>query len=121
MQSTRNVRVPDLAVTCSDYDAEESVLSDPVLIVEFLSPSSQAETWANAWTYTTIPSVREILVVWTVAVGVELLRRGADRSWPREPVRVTAGAFHLESIGLGVDVVDLYRSTRLRVGPVAAS
>ncbi len=75
------------------------MLTDPVLIVEFLSPSNQTETWSNVWAYTTVPSVREILVVWTVTVGAEPLRRGADGSWPREPARVEAGMLHLESIG----------------------
>ncbi|SFK59646.1 hypothetical protein [Methylocapsa palsarum] len=39
-------RIPDLAVTCSGYDAEESALANPVLLIEILSPSNQAETWA---------------------------------------------------------------------------
>jgi hypothetical protein len=47
VQSSHNMRVPDLAVTCSDYETEEAELTDPVLIVEILSPSNQAETWAN--------------------------------------------------------------------------
>ena len=34
-----NMRVPDLAVTCSSYDAEEHALADPVLIVEIISPN----------------------------------------------------------------------------------
>ena len=45
----QNVRVPDLAVICSRYESEERILEDPVLLVEILSPSNQAETWANVW------------------------------------------------------------------------
>jgi Uma2 family endonuclease len=73
VQSETNVRIPDLAVTCSGYDAEESALTDPVLLIEILSPSNQAETWANVWAYTTIPSVQEILVLKTASIGAELL------------------------------------------------
>src|SRR5579872_5113723 len=40
--SGHNVRIPDLAVTRSAYDSEESTLTDPSLIVEILSPSNQA-------------------------------------------------------------------------------
>ena len=47
VRATCNMRVPDLAVTCSDYEVEETALTDPVLIAEILSPSNQAETWAN--------------------------------------------------------------------------
>ncbi len=116
VQSSRNVRIPDLAVTCSDYAAEEAVLTDPVLIVEILSPSNQAETWANVWAYTTIPTVREIVVLSTVSIGAELLRRRAD-GWPREPEIPTDGELVLESIGLRTSLVELYRGTRLRFPP----
>ena len=114
VQSSHNMRVPDLAVTCSGYETEEAGLTDPVLIVEILSPSNQAETWANVWAYTTIPSVREIMVLRTVSVGAELLRRGPDGGWPREPEQITDGDLALVSIGLRTPLVDLYRATRLR-------
>ena len=114
VQSSHNMRVPDLAVTCSDYEAEEAGLTDPVLIVEFLSPSNQAETWANVWAYTTIPSVQEIIVLRTVSIGADLLRRGKDGGWPREPDHITEGELVLESIGMRTGLVDLYRGTRLR-------
>jgi Uma2 family endonuclease len=54
VQSETNLRVPDLAVTCSGYNTEESALADPVLLIEILSPSNQVETWANVWAYTTL-------------------------------------------------------------------
>ena len=56
-----NVRVPDVAVTCTEAEVEEHTLDEPVLLVEILSPSNRAEAWSNVWTYTTIPSVKEIL------------------------------------------------------------
>ena len=34
VQSETNLRIPDLAVTCSGYDTEESALVDPVLLIE---------------------------------------------------------------------------------------
>jgi Uma2 family endonuclease len=113
VRSDHNFRVPDLAVTCSGYQAEEAALSDPILIVEILSPSNQAETWANVWTYTTIPSVQEILVVHTAEIRAELLRRGSDGVWPEKPETVEAGDLALESIGLTTPVAALYRTTRL--------
>src|SRR5262249_40286851 len=56
-----NVRIPDLGVSCTPYDGGHT-LTEPVLLVEILSPSNAAETWANVWTYATIPTVTEILV-----------------------------------------------------------
>ena len=46
------MRVPDLAVSCSPFELTQPAPTDPVLIVEILSPSNRAETWANVWAYT---------------------------------------------------------------------
>ena len=78
-----NVRVPDLAVTCAPYQTEEAVLTDPVLLIEILSPSNQAKTWTNVWAYTSIPSVLEILIcapigLWPICCGGH--RRASGRS-----------------------------------------
>ena len=113
VQSETNVRIPDLAVTCSGYDAEESALADPVLLIEILSPSNQAETWANVWAYTTIPSVQEILVLKTASIAAELLRRNPDGSWPSQPLTIENGELTLESIGFRVPLAAAYRTTRL--------
>lgn len=113
VQARHNYRIPDLAVTCTGYTLEESAVSDPALIVEILSMSNQAETWANVWTYTTIPSVREILVLHTVSVTADLLRRRPDGSWPEEPETTESGELALDSIGFRVPLIDLYRTTRL--------
>ncbi len=113
VRSGVNFRIPDIAVTCSEYRTEESAVSDPALVVEILSPSNQAETWANVWTYTTIPSVREILALHTVSINAELLRRGADGAWPEKPEDIDAGSLTLSSIGFAVDLAAIYRTTRL--------
>ena len=114
VQARHNVRVPDLAVTCSNYEKEESAVTQPVLIVEILSPSNHYETWANVWTYTTIPSVQEILVLHSVSIGADLLRRQPGGAWPQEPQSVTQGDLVLDCIGFRVPLADIYRTTRLR-------
>jgi Uma2 family endonuclease len=113
VRSNYNFRIPDLAVTCSGYEVEESSLTDPVLIVEILSPSNQKETWANVWAYTTIPSVHEILVLNAATIGAELLRRQPDNTWPKEPELIESGTLELKSIDFQPPLVALYRITRL--------
>lgn len=113
MFSKYNMRIPDLAVTCSPYETEEYSLSDPVLIVEILSPSNPAETWANVWTYTTIPSVREVLVIRSDVIACELLRRREDNTWPSAPDTIASGEIVLESVGFRVPLIDIYATTRL--------
>jgi Uma2 family endonuclease len=114
VRSELNVRIPDLAVTCSGYEQEETTLEEPVLIAEILSPSNKAETWANVWTYVTIPSVQEILVLDSTKIGAELLRRLPDGSWPEQSQAIGADeALTLQSIGFSCPLRAVYRATRL--------
>ncbi|WP_428485997.1 Uma2 family endonuclease [Rhodopila sp.] len=111
-----NFRIPDLAITCSSYQQEEYYLTDPVLVVEILSPSNQAETWTNIWAYTSIPSLKEILIIRSTAIGAELLRRDASGNWPERPMKIEAGVLELTSIDFSVDITAIYRGTRLATG-----
>ena len=112
-QSDRNFMIPDLAVTCSAADIAGSMVLEPILLVEILSPSNHAETWRNVWAYMTIPSLWEILVVHSMSVGMELLCRSDDGAWPDKPTATAEGDFTLSSIGLTLPVKALYRGTGL--------
>lgn len=113
VRTNENFRIPDLAVTCTQYDTEEYDVSNPVLIVEILSPSNRADTWRNIWVFTTIPSLREILILSSTSVRAELLRRGSDGSWPAASTVIEDGDLVLDSIGLTVTLAEVYRTTRL--------
>jgi Uma2 family endonuclease len=113
VQSETNVRIPDLAVTCSAYHEEEQALTTPILVIEILSPSNQAETWTNVWDYTTIPSGEEILVLNTAAIGAKRLRRDQADSRPSQPLAVETGELTLESVGFSLQLAAAYRTTRL--------
>lgn len=119
LNASHNLRVPDLAVTCTELEDRQATLTDPVLVAEVLSPSNQAETWNNVWAYTSIPSVVEVLVLRSVFIGADLLRRQPDGAWPREPERITEGDLVLDSIGLRMPLRDLYRRTPLWRPPAA--
>jgi Uma2 family endonuclease len=110
--SARNMRVPDLAVSCAPARFAPPAPVDPVLIVEILSPGNGAETWANVWAYASIPSVQEILILRADAIGGDLLRRGADGAWPDQPASLS-GALELASIGFTVALAELYAGTPL--------
>jgi Uma2 family endonuclease len=111
--AAHNMRVPDLGVTCTGYDAEQTTLPNPVLLVEILSPSNQADTWTNVWAYTSMPSVREILVLRSDRIAAELLRRLPEGGWPEKTAMVTDGELVLESIGFRLPLAALYARTRL--------
>jgi len=112
--SEHNVRIPDLAVTCSPLAAGQATLPDPVLLIEILSPSNQAKTWTNVWAYTSIASVQEILVLRADRMAAELLRRSPKGEWPERPIAMTEGELVLESIDFRVALADLYARTGMQ-------
>jgi Uma2 family endonuclease len=90
------------------------MLPDPLILVEILSPSNEAETRANVWAYLTIPTVMEVLIVNSTLIEAELLRRNADATWPEVPKQIGPDdALTLESIGFSVPLAALYRTTTL--------
>ncbi len=113
IRSDRNFRIPDLGVTSSP-PANGLMVPDPVLLIDILSPRNEADTRANIWAYTTIPSVQEILAVHSTRIEAELLRRGADGNWPEEPqIVLGADTLTVASIGFSRPLAALYRTTAL--------
>jgi Uma2 family endonuclease len=108
LRSRFNERIPDLGVSCAPFKDGRS-LTDPVLLVEILSPSNEAKTRSNAWAYATIPSVQEVLILASTAVRAEVLRQG------EEMPDVIAGSdiLRLTSIGYEGPLADFYATTDL--------
>jgi Uma2 family endonuclease len=113
VNAASNVRVPDLGVSCAKAPDAEPALTDPVLLIEILSPSNQSHTWRNVWAYATIPSVSEILIIHSTRVEAKLLRRQADGTWPDVPTELEANAtLTLECINLSMTLSEGYAGTR---------
>ena len=103
--------MPDIAVTCSAWDPAEQVLPEPLAVIGILSPSNKADTSANVWSYVTIPSVREILVLHTTKLCADLLRRQTDGTWPDNPLALQRGdALTLASIDFSAPLEAFYRA-----------
>lgn len=118
LRAKGNLRVPDLGVTCAPVERGQIVLPDPVLLIEILSPGNEGATWENAWTYASIPSVQEILIVHSTRAAAELLRRRVDQSWPEEADVIAAdGSLRLDSIDLDCLLADVYAGTCLATAP----
>jgi Uma2 family endonuclease len=109
-----NHRIPELGVACTQNRADEQALTDPILLVEVLSPSNAKDTWDNVPLYASVPTVMEILVVDSTKLEAQLLRRGEDGAWPQEPAVYGPGdTITLASIGLEVLLAAAYRGTHL--------
>ena len=89
-----NVRVPDLAVTCTPNQTEEAMLTDPVPLVDFLLPSDTTKTWTKAFR-----ACGRFLVVRAGRIAAELFRAVAAGEWAERPIAITEGEVVLEGIG----------------------
>ena len=108
-----NYRIPDIGVTRAP-PSRGLMFPEPVLLVEILSPSNEIETWANVWTYASIPGLTEILVVHSTHVAAELLRREPSGQWPDEPtVLGPDDLLTLSSVTCSVPLRAIYRTTVL--------
>lgn len=114
VDANRNARCPDLGVSCAKGADSTYELTDPVVLIEILSPSNKAETWTNVWAFTTIPSVADILVIDSMKVGAKRLSRQADGTWPETPVMVEAGeTLDIPSLQYAVTLDRIYDGSRL--------
>jgi Uma2 family endonuclease len=114
MNTATNFRIPDLAVTCSPNRPGERALPDPLVIVEILSPTNEAETRENVRAYATIPSVRHILLVRSTDIAAELFTRDPDGTWPELPhMLISADSVVLSEIGFSTELAEFYEDTYL--------
>ena len=114
LAATWNHRIPEMAVTCTPSKPDVRDIENPTLIVEILSPSNRADTWSNVPLYATLPSVLEIVLIESMRVGAQVLRRGANGVWPENPTQIDpVVGIALDSIGLVMPMVELYRDTHL--------
>lgn len=84
VEATREYFYPDVLVTCLEPDLVDPAprsLRNPQIIVEVLSPSTEAKDRGTKWlAYQTIPSLTEYLTVASHVRRIEHHRRGPD-SW----------------------------------------
>lgn len=114
LRSDRNMLVPDIGVTCSPPSSGHA-LPNPILLIEVLSPTNEAQTRANLWAYTTIPTVEEIWLLSSTAISAEVLHRSGDGTWPEQPEMVGVdGEIRADSIGLTLPLREIYRFSGLR-------
>lgn len=97
---------PDLLVSCtpSGHDYYETA---PVLIVEVLSPSTEArDRMEKRLTYQRLPSLKEYVLMSQEAMRIEVFSR-TEEGWEVELFN-EHDVLRLESVGLTVPVTEIY-------------
>jgi Uma2 family endonuclease len=105
---------PDIMVACGANTGDPYVRTNPLLLVEVLSPSTKrTDLTEKLVNYSAIPSLLEYVVVHQDTPHVQLYRRRT--AWQAEHF-FADDEFNLESIKLTLPVAKIYRKVRQEVG-----
>lgn len=103
--------IPDVVVTCAPLDLESPVIAAPDVIVEIMSPSSEADDTGRKWlSYRKIASLKHYVVLAQDQRLVHVHSRAGDL-W-RERF-VSAGAVELDDPPVRLDLDAIYAGTGL--------
>ncbi len=102
---------PDASVVCGPrvfYKGRTSIITNPLVIVEVLSPSTQDADRGEKWTeYQSVPSLQEYLLLSQDQPEAWLYTRDGD-GWRFQPMRGLAASIGLPSVGVTLALSDLY-------------
>jgi Uma2 family endonuclease len=103
---------PDFLIVCGEaqfLDAEQDVLTNPVVLIEVLSPSTEKYDRTTKFDlYKNIPTLREYVLIAQDAPCVERFVRGENGEWEQRLVTGLEGSFTLESVSITLALRDLY-------------
>jgi Uma2 family endonuclease len=116
---------PDATVVCGEpqfTDQRFDTLTNPNLIVEVLSPSTEAYDRGRKFEqYGAIASLQEYLLVASDRVHVDLYTRQADGRWLLTSANRLEGKLELESVNCRVALAELYEKVDLEDAPAAGA
>lgn len=115
-------RSPDLSVVCGTPFFEslqgQSMLVNPVLLIEVLSPSTTAYDLGEKFTaYQSIPTFREYLLIAQTRPHVIRHLYQAPGQWLRTEVSGLGNAVPLESLGLTLPLAEIYERVEFHREP----
>src|SRR5208283_2854868 len=102
-----HVRYPDGMVVCSPVDRTATVVHDPVIVFEVLSPSTaRDDRIIKSREYQATPSVQRYVMLEQDAVGATVYARSGE-VWTHE-ILVADSILALPEIGVSLPLVELY-------------
>lgn len=108
------VMYPDAFVRCGPGQALRTVVDDPVLVVEALSPGTQqADLTEKRWAYQAIETLQAILFVAADKPRVELATRGPEGSWVSRHFIGPETTIPLDFLRIDLPLADLYAGADL--------
>ncbi len=106
---------PDVVVTCDDSDNDPQYVRFPCLIIEVLSPSTEAiDRGAKFARYRQFLAFKEYVLVNVNEPKIEVFRRNDRGQWVLSEYDLE-DRLQLESIDLEISVADLYRQVQFEI------
>lgn len=104
---------PDVAVTCDPPGGDPYVRTQPRLIIEVVSPSTErTDRHEKLFAYRRVPSLQEYVLVLQDRMQVEVYRRQSGEEWTREIFTQSEDHVHFASVGFTLSVSAIYRNVR---------
>ncbi|GAA4507939.1 Uma2 family endonuclease [Hymenobacter ginsengisoli] len=110
VEEGRHYTYPDVMVSCDPADQRESQqLRNPVLIVEVLSPSTEAYDRGLKFNqYKKLPSLRHYLLVSQTTWLVEWYQLTEHRAWAHTALAEAEDTLAIPELGLTMTLADVY-------------
>lgn len=105
---------PDAFVRCGPGRGDRTVVDDPVLVIEVLSPGTQqADLTQKRWAYQAIGTLQAILFVAADRPRVELAQRGPEGTWVSRHFIGLETALPLAALDAELPLAELYAGADL--------
>ncbi|MBN3949082.1 MAG: Uma2 family endonuclease [Nostoc sp. NMS7] len=103
---------PDVVVTCDERDRDPQLVQFPCLIIEVLSPSTEAVDRGKKFAkYRQSPTLQEYVLVQVAQPGVEVFRRNEQGKWVLSEYNLDE-ILRLESVDVEIAIAHLYRQVQ---------
>jgi Uma2 family endonuclease len=106
------IRYPDISVVCRSVDDKDDHITEPVAIIEVLSPTTErVDRGAKKFDYFATPSIRQYAIVEQDERRIELYTRG-ETNWTNEVITGDS-VLSLTSVGVTLSLDTIYEDTDL--------
>ena len=101
---------PDLSAACGEPVLDGQTLTNPILIIEVLSASTESYDRGEKFVqYQRIETLREYVLIYQDRPRINTYTRGKGAAWTYVPVEGLEATAHLHSIGCELPLAEVYR------------
>jgi Uma2 family endonuclease len=108
-----DVMYPDVVVACGSRRGRDNVIDDPIVVIEVLSPSTEAHDHGHKrWAYSAIATLRHYVLIAQDCAEAEVASVEGE-TWRSMFLRDRGASLRLEALGLEVPLQEVYAGVDL--------